>query len=269
MVACAVDDACDSFLSAFDLFGDIASISDSDESMVNDGLDDLMSSDGEEDPNVDCSAGVNTSTEAVVVINSNVNDKNVNTSTESEVINNPNVNDKNVSVNDETVVHVNAVSNHAVPVSTHDAPANVNVSDKDVSKSTHSVGNDGNPINVNVVMDGIDSVASGKAAGGSMDCNAVSDRQVTVVEDGKVIEVIEAVSGGSSAMDVVSEAEAGSSQLSSSAGLVESACSRKNAQIQPSSQEEVSQSVLLPVEGWLADPTSSGPQRKARAKSSR
>ena len=69
-------------------------------------------------------------------------------------------------------------------------------------------------------------------------------------------------------MDVVLEEEARSSQPSASVGLTESPCSTNNTEILPSSQEEASQSILVPVEGWLANPPSSGPQRETTARSS-
>lgn len=87
-----VDEACDSFLTAFDLFGDIASISDDSEgSTINDSLDDAM-----EDVNAD------------IIENRNIR------------------NDNDVNVN-ETIANVNTGSNCAVPVSTHSAPVNVDL----------------------------------------------------------------------------------------------------------------------------------------------
>lgn len=89
------------------------------------------------------------------------------------------------------------------------------------------------------------------------------------VEDGEILEVLGTGFSGSSTMHVVPEEEAGSSQQSASGRLTESPCNTNDGQILPSSQKEVSQSVLVSLEGWLANPPSSGPQFKARTKPSR
>ena len=94
------------------------------------------------------------------------------------------------------------------------------------------------------------------------------DSQMPEVEDAKIIEVLVTGFSGSSAMDIVPKEEASPPQPSTNVELTESPCSTNDAQILPSSQE-ASESILVPVEGWLANPPSSGPQRKARARSSR
>ena len=121
-----VDQACDSFLSVYDLFGDISSIS-------NDSLDDLMFSYVEWDPNVERSVGVNISTEAVLESISTMNEKNVN-------------------VNDETVVTVNAVGGHAVPASTLNTAAQrrVNIEMSNAAVSGNDAAAAANVINENI-----------------------------------------------------------------------------------------------------------------------
>ena len=98
-----VEQACDSFLSAYDLFGDIASISDDSEgSICNNSLEDLMFSETE-DSNAECSVGVKINAETVV----------------------DNVSIINETVND-TVVTVNVASDHAEPASALGTAAHVN-----------------------------------------------------------------------------------------------------------------------------------------------
>ena len=113
-----------------------------------------------------------------------------------------------------------------------------------------------------------DAGGAGETADDCMDCSATQASQMPEVEDGEIIEVLATGFSGSSAMDVVPEEEASPPQPSTNVELTESPCSTNDAQILPSSQEEASQSILLPVEGCLANPPSSGPQRKARARSS-
>ena len=80
-----VDQACDSFLSVHDLYGDIDSVSgDSRDSICNYSLDDLMVS-YVEDSNVECSANVNIYTETVADHVSDTNEKTVNISDETSV----------------------------------------------------------------------------------------------------------------------------------------------------------------------------------------
>lgn len=330
----AVDQACDSFLSVHDLFGDIDSISDdSGDSICNDSLDDLMVSDVE-DSNVECSKNVNINTETVP---DHVSDTNV---------------------RNETSVTVNAVSDRAVPVCTLDTSAhgsvnpelnnaavsgtstgpavdeNTQSSDKEISANVHNVdisngksasgdketstnaNNEMSSINddtingdVNTSNDkindegtscviedvensnAVDSVASdntmpdapkadgglanpdagggGEMADDCMDYSATQDSQTPEVEDGEIIEVTAAGFSGSSAMDVIPEGDTGYSQPSTDVEFTESPCSTNDAQILSPSQEEASQSILVPVEGWPADPPSSGPQRKTKARSAR
>ena len=101
-----MDEACESFLTAYDLFGDIASISDdSEDSILGDSLDGTMASDVEDN------------LESV----------------------NANIIDKDVNIN-ETTVSVNTSSNCEVPVSTHSITANI-----DLNCNKNDEGNDIRP----------------------------------------------------------------------------------------------------------------------------
>ena len=102
-----------------------------------------------------------------------------------------------------------------------------------------------------------------------MDYNTTQDSQTPEVEDGEIIEVMAAGFSGSSAMEVTPEGEAGYTQPSTDVEFTESPCSTNDAQILSPSQEEASQSILVPVEGWPANLPSSGPQRKTKARSAR
>ena len=132
-----MDEACDSFLTAYNLFGDIASISDDSEGLaLNDSLDDVMASNEEDDP------------------------RSVNTNT---------IESRNISLNDgvninETTVNVNTGCNCAVPVSTYDCTpvkvdlnCNKNDEGNDIRASaTCSTSNEENTtteVTVNVEMD--------------------------------------------------------------------------------------------------------------------
>lgn len=316
----AVDQACDSFLSVHDLFGDIDSLSDdSGDSLCNDSLDDLMVSDVE-DSNVECSENVNINTETVT---DHVSDTNV---------------------RNETSVTVNAVSDRAVPVNTLDASAHdsvnpelndtavsgmsigpaadentqsndkeisANVNNGDISNGKSASGDKEISTNVNNETNSsinddtingdvntsnyrindertscvnedvensnaVDSVVNdstipdtpkaggdlanpdaggvGEMADDCMDYKTTQDSQMPDVEDGEIIEVMAAGFSGSSAMDVVPEGEAGYSQPSTDVEFTESPCSTNDAQTLSSSQEEASQSILVPVEGWPANP---------------
>lgn len=132
----AVDEACDSFLTAYNLFGDIASISDNSEGLaLNDSLDDVMASNEEDDP------------------------RSVKTNT---------IESRNISLNDdvninETNVNVNTGCYCAVPVSTYDGTpvkvdlnCNKNDEGNDVRASaTCNTSNEENTteVTVNVEMD--------------------------------------------------------------------------------------------------------------------
>ena len=320
----AVDQACDSFLSVRDLFGDIDSVSDdSEDSICNDSLDDLMASDAE-DSNVECSANVNINTETVVEHVFDSNEKTVNTRDETSIIVNA-VSKRAVSVDTpDTAPHDNVDSDSniaavsgmgtgtaadgntssSVNINNEDISSGKRVSDKEISINENNemnsiimddtvkgdINTSGNKSNdettdcvtkdavngktVDSVVnstthdapeaggDTVNSEAGGAAtADDCMDC-ATQASQTPEAEDGEIIEVVAAGFSGSSAMDVASEEEASPPQP-------ESPCSTNDAQILSPSQEEASQSILVPVEGWPANPPSSGPQRKARARSMR
>ena len=260
-----MDEACDSFLTAYNLFGDIASISDDSEgSALNDSLDDVMASDVEDDP------------------------RSVNTN----IIESRNISlDDDVNIN-ETTVNVNTGCNCVVPVSTYDAtPVNVDLNcnkndeGNDIRASaTCNTSNEENTtteVTVNVEMDdevfnsrntetGVNSngvnddmisdsnVVSAvehaapearetpagiavdgldEATGDDMDCDVVPVSQVSVVDDDDIIEVLETGFSGNRLMDTDARTGAGHSQ--SPADVADSICSTNDAQILPFSQEGV------------------------------
>ena len=293
-----VDEACDSFLTAFDLFGDIASISDDSEgSTFNDSLDDAM-----EDVNAD------------IIENGSIR------------------NDNDVNVNG-TIANVNTGSNCAAPVSTHSAPVNVdlnyckndegndirpsatcNISNKENTTTEVAfnveiddevpnsriteTGVNNNGVNDNVISNSnmvnvvehaavearetpakagatVDSMDG--ATGDDMDYDVVPVSQVSEVDDEGIVEVLETGFSGDRAMDVDAGREVGPPR--SPPCSAESSCSINDAQIllfsqedvsqsiSLSSQQEASQSILASVVGPLEDPTP--PQSKRRTRSSR
>ena len=114
------------------------------------------------------------------------------------------------------------------------------------------------PAKAGIAADGLD-----EATGDDMDCDVVPVSQVSVVYDDDIIEVLETGFSGDRLMDTDAGTGAGHSQ--SPADVADSICSTNDAQILPFSQEgvplsslsfsweEVSQSILAPVEGPSED----------------
>ena len=292
-----VDEACDPLLTGYDLFGDIASISDDSEgSTINDSLDGAM-----EDANAD------------IIENRNIR------------------NDNDANVN-ETIANINTGSSCAVPVSTHSAPVNVDINHcennegNDIRPSAtcnisnrenttpevainvemddevpHSriaeTGDNNNGVNDNVISNSnsnmvnvehaavearetpartgatVDSMDG--ATGDGMDRDVVPVSQVSEVDDEGIVEVLKTGFSGDRAIDIDAGTEVGPPR--SPPGSAESSCSINDAQIltfsqedvspgiSSSSQEEASQSILAPVVGSLEDPIPPLSHRRARS----